>query len=415
MKKKWKWIAGAVLALAVLGTAVAQGFQSLKLELLKIDRRNIAQTFTEEGEVVTDSEYPVSTVSGGKVVRRPVKEGQTVKKGALLIEFDSAELVFQAKELQAQLKSVGGEEDKTLNEPYPTEMAKQEAVLAQAKRSKEAAKNNFERINTLYQSGAASRVEYENARNALSDAESKVTIETSALEAIKTQHNKNGGTGRYYAGLKESLKAQLDNIRYQMAQCTIEAPSDGTIAQISVKEGETVPPNSTVMNLLQKSLFKVEVFVLTEDVDDIKIGDRVILIQDKLDKDITFPGIVSGIAPSAVKKTSALGLEEQRVKVSILPEVPENITLRPGYALDVKFKTAEENDRLVVPKTAVFPYNGRDAVWVVRQGKADIQPITTGFENDTEAAVTRGLQKGDLIVLDPQAEGLKEGKRVKQQ
>ena len=65
-----------------------------------------------------------------------------------------------------------------------------------------------------------------------------------------------------------------------------------------------------------------------------------------------------------------------------------------------------------MPKTAVFPYNDGDALWVVRRGKLQIQPIKKGFENDTEIAVTEGLKEGDLVVLDPQAEGLKEGKRA---
>ena len=412
MKKKWKWIAGAVIALAILGTVVSQGFQSLQLELLEIKKTSIAKTFIEEGLVASDSEYPVSTVTGGKVIRIPVTEGQAVKKGTLLIQFDATELGFQAEQLEAQLKSIAGEEAKVLKDSYPAEVTKQEAALEQAKRNRESAHKNFDRINSLYEASTVSKVEFEKAQEALQDAQSTVTIEAAALEALKAQHQPGGGTSQYYAGLKASLEAQLDSIEYQMDQCTLEAPSDGTVAQLSVKEGETVAPNSHVMKLLKKGLFKVEVFVLTEDVDSLRPGMEVTLIQDKLDEDITFSGIVSGIAPSAVEKTSALGLEEQRVKVTVLPEVPENLVLRPGYALDVKFKTAEENNQLVIPKTAVFSYKDGEAVWVVRKGKALIQPITKGFENDTEVAVTKGLKEGDFIILDPQAEGLKEGKRI---
>ena len=412
MKKKWKWIAGAVIALAILGPVVSQGFQSLQLELLEIKKTSIAKTFTEEGLVASDSEYPVSTVTGGKVIRIPVTEGQAVKKGTLLIQFDATELGFQAEQLEAQLKSIAGEEAKVLKDSYPAEVKKQEAALEQAKRNRESAQKNFDRINSLYEASTVSKVEFEKAQEALQDAQSAVTIEAAALEALKAQHQPGGGTSQYYAGLKASLEAQLDSIEYQMDQCTLEAPSDGTVAQLSVKEGETVAPNSHVMKLLKKGLFKVEVFVLTEDVDSLRPGMEVTLIQDKLDEDITFSGIVSGIAPSAVEKTSALGLEEQRVKVTVLPEVPENLVLRPGYALDVKFKTAEENNQLVIPKTAVFSYKDGEAVWVVRKGKALIQPITKGFENDTEVAVTKGLKEGDFIILDPQAEGLKEGKRI---
>ena len=412
MKKKWKWILGAVIALIILGTAGAQGFRPLKLELLKMKKKNIAQTFTEEGLVASEAEYPLSTVSGGKIVQIPVTEGQKVEKGALLVEIDSRELALQADQLRAQLKSVTGEEAKTLKDSYAAELAKQQSALEQAKRNKEAARKNFDRISTLYEAGTVSSVDYENAQKELQDAENTASAETAALNALLARNNPGGGAVQYYAGMKEALEAQIESLAYQIDQCTIEAPSPGTVARISVKEGETAVPGAQVMTLLQKGLFKIEVFVLTEDVDELRPGMEVTIIQDKLDKDITFTGTVSAIAPSAVEKTSALGLEEQRVKVTVLPAVPQGLTLRPGYALDVKFKIAEEKDRLVVPKTAVFPYENGDAVWVVRKGKASIQPITKGFENDTEIAAVKGLREGDLVVLDPQAEGLKEGKRV---
>jgi HlyD family secretion protein len=413
MKKKWKKIIGGIAVLAILGMIISQSLQPLRLELLKMKKRDIAQTFIEEGLIASASEYSISTVAGGKIVRLPVTEGQKVEKGALLVEIDSRELAFQADQLRAQLKSIMGEETKILKDSYPTELTKQQAGLEQAKGDQEAARKNFDRISALYDAGAVSSLEYENTQKTLKEAENTVAAVTAAWEALLAQNKPGGGTVLYYAGLKESLESQIENLTYQIDQCTIEAPAEGTIAQLSVKEGETVSPRTQVMTLLPNGLFKVEAFVLTEDVADLQNGMQVKVIQDKLDQDITFPGTVSDIAPSAVTKTSALGLEEQRVKVTVLPDVPAGTTLRPGYALDIEFKTAEEKDRLVVPKTAVFSYQGGDTVWVVRQGKASIQPISKGLENEAEIAVAEGLQEGDLIVLDPQSEGLKEGKKLK--
>lgn len=413
MKKKWKKIIVGVAVLAILGMIVSRSLQPLRLELLEMKKRDIAQTFTEEGLVASASEYPISTVAGGKIVRIPVTEGQRVEKGALLMEIGSRELAFQADQLRAQLKSVRGEEAKIIKDSYPAELTKQQASLEQAKGDQEAARKNFDRLSVLYDAGGVSSLEYENAQKALKEAENAVVAATAALEALLAQNQPGGGTVLYYAGLKDSLESQIESLTYQIDQCAIEAPAGGIIAQLSVKEGETVSPGTRVMTLLPNGLFKVEAFVLTEDVDDLHNGMQVTLAQDKLDKDITFLGTVSGIAPSAVTKTSALGLEEQRVKVTVLPDVPVGTTLRPGYALDIEFKTAQEKDRLVAPKTAVFSYNGGDAVWVVRKGRASIQQISKGFENEAEIDVTEGLQEGDSVVLDPRVAGLKEGKKVK--
>jgi HlyD family secretion protein len=51
-------------------------------------------------------------------------------------------------------------------------------------------------------------------------------------------------------------------------------------------------------------------------------------------------------------------------------------------------------------------------LWKVIDGKAVIQPVETGFENDSHVVITKGLAPGDLIILNPQLEGLKEGKKI---
>ena len=109
---------------------------------------------------------------------------------------------------------------------------------------------------------------------------------------------------------------------------------------------------------------------------------------------------------------SALGLEEQRVKVTVKPEFPKNFRMFPGIILDVEFTIDKREDVLAVPKTALFPYEKGEALWKVESEKAKIQPVETGFENDSHVVITKGLAPGDLIILNPQLYGLKEGKKI---
>ncbi len=74
--------------------------------------------------------------------------------------------------------------------------------------------------------------------------------------------------------------------------------------------------------------------------------------------------------------------------------------------------THRQEDKLVVPKTVVFPYEKGDAVWVVREGKAAIQTVTKGLETGTDVVIEEGLQPGDRVIINPKLEGLKEGKKV---
>ena len=157
--------------------------------------------------------------------------------------------------------------------------------------------------------------------------------------------------------------------------------------------------------------YEVSAFLLTEDVINVTQGSKVRLIQERRNGDYEFSGTVKEIAPTAIEKVSALGLTERRVKVTIQPEeqIPE---LRPGYALDVKFTVLEQENKLAVPKTSLFPYEGGDAVWVVRNGKAVIQTVIKGLKTDEKVVIEEGLKAGDKIIKNPQLEGLEEGKRV---
>lgn len=144
---------------------------------------------------------------------------------------------------------------------------------------------------------------------------------------------------------------------------------------------------------------------------DRKAGDNI--------RDNILKGTVQSIAPTAVETISPLGLAEQRVKVLVLIEptadsfAKEQIeNLFPGYKLDVEFTLDKRENELVVPKTALFPYGEKEALWVVRNGKAEVQPVEKGFENEKEAAITKGLQQGDMVILNPRLEGLKEGKKI---
>lgn len=362
MKKKGKLITGILLLLAVIGYFTLGNNQSLKADLLEVQPGTIAQTFTEEGRVVPEKEIPLYTTNGGKVTKLAVHEGQKVRKGSFLFSFDTTELTLQLHQLQGQLKSIRAQQELELSKLEPDKMRQ------------------------LYEMGAISQKEYEDALNTANSS--------------------------YYPGQIEALQAQIDAVKYKINESTVYAPANGTVAELEIKEGMFLTPGTPLMTVYQNEQYLVEVYVLTEDAIHIQPGMKVQLIQDNQKKDLVFTGRVKKIAPSAEEKTSALGLLEQRLKITISPIMPENLQLKPGYALDVQFTVDEQENVLTVPKTALFPYKNGEALWVVRKNAAQIQPVKTGFENEQEIVITEGLKAGDSVILDPQLEGLKEGIKI---
>lgn len=413
MESHLKWIIGAILALGIGGYFVYNSTKPLEAELLEVKAQTISQSFKEEGLVTAAVERPVYSVINGKIINIPVKEGQQVNKGDLLVQIESKDLESQLSQLKAQLESINGQEKQAKRTPYVAQEKQQQLMMDETKRQIELEKQNYNRIKTLYDSGAVSKKELDDAQNRVEQLENNLLQQEQALKLIEEQSKPLAGTDQYFKGLKESLTEQIDHLKYLISNNRIVAPISGIVNELPVREGAMVTAQTPLMTLTSNDELRVEVFLLTEDVISVEEGMTVTLIQKRKNGDLEFPGVVTAIAPAAEEKISALGLTEHKVKVTVAPEANKAPELRPGYALDVKFTTLEQENKLAVPKVVLFPYDDGDALWLVKDGKVTIQKVEKGMETDELVVIEKGLKAGDLVVKNPQLEGIKEGKEVK--
>ena len=413
MEAHLKWIIGAILALGIGGYFVYNSTKPLDAELLEVKAQTISQSFKEEGLVTAAVERPVYSVINGKLINIPVSEGQKVNKGDLLVEIDSKDLESQLSQLKAQLESINGQEKQAKRTPYIAQVKQQQLMMEETKRQIELEKQNYTRIKTLYDSGAVSKKELDDANNRVEQLENNLLQQEQALELIEEQSEPLAGTDQYFKGLKESLNEQIDHLKYLISNNRIVAPISGIVNELPVREGAMITAQTPLMTLTSNDELQVEVFLLTEDVISVEEGMPVTLIQKRKNGDLEFPGVVTAIAPAAEEKISALGLTEHKVKVTVAPETNKAPELRLGYALDVKFTTLEQENKIAAPKAVLFPYEDGDAIWLVKDGKAMVQKVETGMETDELVVIEKGLKAGDLVVKNPQLEGIKEGKDVK--
>lgn len=468
MKKNIKWIFGIFIIVCIAGYAIYNSKKPLIAELIEIQPKTVAQEFEEEGIVQSTDERPIYSIVSGKVIAMDLKEGEKVKKGQILARIDNKDLEYQMSQLKAQQKSLRGQEKKTYqemhqqlgqlkgqlesikgqelqsNKPiYEAEINQQQLAIEETKRQLKESEENYERTKTLFESGIVAKIELDSAKSKVEQLKNKLSQEEEALKLIMERSNPVLGTTEYFQGLKNAVQAQIDVLEYeiqqssekstgtkqyyqglieaadaqikqlenQMSNSVIISPVNGKVIKLNAKVGEIASPQSALMKLLGDSLYEVNVYLLTEDILNVHEGMKVKLIQERKDKDYEFSGVVKAIAPSAVEKMSALGLVERRVKVVITPEgeIPE---LRPGYALDVKFTVLQQQNKLAVSKTTLFPYEDGDALWVVRNGVAVIQKVKKGLKTDELVVIEEGLKAGDTVIKNPELEGLEEGKKV---
>ncbi|MFA7468822.1 MAG: hypothetical protein WCY82_11255, partial [Desulfotomaculaceae bacterium] len=86
--------------------------------------------------------------------------------------------------------------------------------------------------------------------------------------------------------------------------------------------------------------------------------------------------------------------------------------LKPGYTVDLEIVSIAVKSRLVIPYEALVENDGEKKVWVCENSQAHLRTVATGVEGELYLEVTGGLDKDELIIVDP-PNGLKEGQQVR--
>jgi HlyD family secretion protein len=123
---------------------------------------------------------------------------------------------------------------------------------------------------------------------------------------------------------------------------------------------------------------------------------------------------VRRVEPAAFTKVSALGIEEQRVKVLLDIDSPpqEWQAMGDGYRVTARIITQGVDQAVLAPVGALFPFaDGGMAVYRVEGGRAKLQPVDVAGRNGSEAWVRTGLQPGQSVVIYPPP-AVSDGQRV---
>ncbi|AET69977.1 multidrug resistance efflux pump [Desulfosporosinus orientis DSM 765] len=410
--KKRKYLMFGTIILLVIISAVIIKSMPLTVNVITLQPKDFTKGFTEEGEVIAAQEWPIYNSVAGKLESLNVKNGDSVKKGQVLFEINTTDLNYQSEELKAQIQSLEGQRLQSSQQPYEAQIAQQKLLIQQAEKDVETEQSNAARMKALYDAGSISMVQYQDAQAAYERANNLLEQQKSGLDLIYEQHQVSQGTELYYENQKKALQTQIEQLEDEIAKAKIVAKQDGVIKDLVLKEGSLVPMGEQVMTIFSNQGYKLESYVLASDALDVKAGSPVQLIQSTSTGNKILAGRVDTLDVAAVEKVSPLGLKENRVKVTIsLTEPSPQVVL--GSTLDVEFTTVKASNQLMVPKTALFPYQEGYAVWIIQDGKAKIRPVIKGLENDSEVIIEEGLAKDDVILLDPNLQGLKEGKPVK--
>lgn len=328
-RRKWYVIAAVVIVIAVIAAAVVQKKRPKPTPVTteKATRKTITQVVTATGKIQPEVEVKISPEVSGEIIELPLKEGQVVRKGDLLMRIKPDTYRAQVEAQQAALSG-----------------ARASAVSNQAQLEK--AQQEYKRISDLYAQHLISETDRKAAETAYQSA--KAALDTSRFEIQRAE----GG---------------LRQIAESLSKTVIYAPGDGTISALNSRVGERVVGTSQfagteVMRIADLSQMEARVNVNENDVVNVKVGDTARISVDAY-PDRKIEGVVREIASTA--RTNNAGTQEEvtnfEVKISVKDKT---IQLRPGMSATADIETDTVQNVVAVPIQSV----------TVRSSDSDLSP-----------------------------------------
>jgi HlyD family secretion protein len=386
-----------ILVLAGLGTAAALRNRKpvITVQTEKAALRNLTEIVTATGKVQPVLQVKISPEVAGEIVEIPVKEGQGVKKGDLLVRIKPDAYVASRNSADANYRSTQANLD--------TSNAQAAKALAELKRQKE-----------LFDKKLVSDSAYDEARTA---------YEVAKAQAAAAGHQ------------IEMSQAALRKAEEDLSKCTIYSPIDGTVSKLDLEVGERVVgtgmmAGTEIMTIADLNLMEARIEVSEVDVVRVKVGQKARLEVDSF-RDKKFPGVVTRIANSA--KLTAASTQQESTKFEVRIRITDRESFRPGMSTSAEIETDYRTNVLTVPIQSVttrLPKGSEkkkevkltetqiqdeqeladlkkkkehgvktiDVVFGVENGKAKMLPVKRGLSDDNYYEIIEGLAVGQEVI-----------------
>ncbi len=384
------WGGGAAAVLGLLAWAFAP--RPVPVETALVQSGPFEQAIEEDGRTRVKDRYTVSAPVAARLSRIELREGDRVKAGDRIAVLQPAMPTIlderSAREAAARHKATAAGVQRASARVERARLAVEEAQL-ELHRTEKLAREGFlsaSRLDSARLAFSSAQREQDAAR-----AELQVAVQEQAQAAAALQPVGAAGSGSPLA---------------------VRAPVDGVVLKVAQPSEATLPVGTPLMDIGDPARMEVVADLLTTEAVQAQPGRRALVerwggppVQAR----------VRRVEPAAFTKVSALGIEEQRVRVLLDLESPpaEWRAMGDGFRVTVRIITRSVEDALLVPVGALFPFaDGGMAVYRIEGGRARLQPVDVAARNGSHAWVQGGLARGQQVVIYPPPT-VSDGQRVR--
>lgn len=354
----------------------------VEVDVAEVGLRPLEIVVEEEGEARIREVFTVSATIAGKLQRVSLHAGDSVIEGETVVA-----LIGPAAPVLLDSRSRAVAEATAAAAQAAMDLAR--AQLAQAEATHDFSASEASRAIALFERGAISQRAHDTAIREEKTAQAAVS---SALANLAVREKE----------LESALAVLRPDQAAGTTRCCVDvlAPTSGRVLRVMTESEQVVQPGTPLLEIGDPADMEVEVELLSRDAVRVQVGASAVVSGWG---GAPIPAVVERVEPVAVTKVSALGIDEQRVKVILgLTGLAQDFSqLGHGFRVITRISIWEQDDVLTIPVGALFRDGGDWATYVLRDGRASLQSLTLGERNEAFAQVLDGVAAGDSVILHP--------------
>ena len=316
------------------------------------------------GTISAEGTASVVAMVSGNVEQVAVSVGDTVSAGDLLCRFDDESARLSLQNAQAAVNSA--------QEGYNSALANYGgADLPVLREQLRQAQSNYDNTQALFEIGAASQIEVDQAYQALLSAQAGLEAAQASLNSAQ-------------AGI-QSAQVGVASAQYQLTLYNLTAPISGVVEAVNVTENNFAS-SGTAAFVISNGSNKTVTFYVTDSVRQTLTPGQAVTVNYNGQ---TYEGAITEIGGVV---NAQVGQFQVKAVIDGAQDLPD------GLSVELTTVAHQTNGAILIPSDAMFFENGVAYVYVVQDGKAVRTDVAIGLYTADEIAVTDGLLPGDEVI-----------------
>jgi HlyD family secretion protein len=391
---KWPFRVIALLVGIALALGIVRSMRPapVDVDVAAVARGPLDQKVISDGRARVRERYTVSAPVAGALGRIDLNEGDPVEPGmvlARLLPLPSPLLDPRAHEVAQQRLAAAVDSQK-----------QSAASVARADAAADQARRELARVQALAATGTLPGAQ-------LDDVTAEVHIREAELSAARfSQQGAEHDVEQARAALERFAPGAGPPESFD-----VTCPVHGRVLHVLQKSARAVEAGTPLIEVGDPRALELVVDVLSQDAVAVRPGQPAAIVH--WGGEAALRAKVRHVEPSAFTKTSALGVDEQRVNVVLDPDGPADDwgKLGDGFAAEIEVTVWSRPDVVKVPTSALFRADDGMAVFVVQDGRAVVRAVGAAHRGALETEIERGLAPGEIVVIHP-GPSVRAGERV---